>query len=71
VSILSRIFDERFLVHRLRSTSMAGITAGAGSLLLFEYRYFVNHTVNWDLLAVGCTFVAVKLALMTWYSVKD
>jgi hypothetical protein len=71
VSILSRIFDERFLVHRLRSTSTAGITVAAGSLVLFEYRFVVDHVLDWDLLGVGCAFVVVKLLLMVWYSLKN
>jgi hypothetical protein len=40
-------------------------------LVLFEYRLLVNHTANWDLLAVGVTFVVVKLALMRWYAARD
>jgi hypothetical protein len=65
------MFDERFLAHRQRSTSTAGIIAGVTSLLLFEYRYFISHVANWDLLAIGITFVAVKMTLMVWYAVHD
>jgi hypothetical protein len=71
VNILARIFDERFLAHRQRSTSAAGIIGAAASILLFEYRLFVNHIRNWDLLAIGLTFVVVKLSLMVWYAVHD
>jgi hypothetical protein len=71
VTIPERLIDERFLAHRRRSTSTAGMIAAVGSLVLFEYRLLVNHTANWDLLAVGVTFVVVKLALMTWYAARD
>jgi hypothetical protein len=71
VNILARIFDERFLAHRQRSTSTAGIVGGVASILLFEYRYFVNGILNWDLLAIGVTFVLVKMTLMVWYAVHD
>jgi hypothetical protein len=71
VNILARFFDERFLTHRQRSTSLAGMISAAVSLLLFEYRFYVNDVFSRDLLAVGVTFVAVKLALMVWYAVKD
>jgi hypothetical protein len=69
--LLSRLFDERFLAHRLRSTSTAGIISSVLSILLFEYRYFVNHIANWDVLAIGLTFLAVKLSLMAWYAARD
>ena len=67
MKLLGRLVDERFLEYRRRSTSVAGILGGAFALLLFEWRLFVNHRLEWDLLAVGLVFVVVKLALMTWY----
>ena len=71
MSILARIFDERFLAHRRRSTSTAGMVSAAGALLLFEYRYYVSHVANWDLLAFGAAFVAVKMSLMVWYAIHE
>jgi hypothetical protein len=71
VKILERFVDERFLTHRLRSTSTAGILVSVGSIVLFEYRYFVQHVANWDLLAVAVTFAVVKVALMVWYATHD
>lgn len=71
MNILARIFDERFLAHRQRSTSTAGIIGGAASILLFEYRLHVTGIANWDLLAIGVTFVVVKMTLMIWYAVRD
>jgi hypothetical protein len=66
MSVLRRVVDERFLEYRRRSTSVAGMISAALALVLFEYRYFVNHRLNWDLLVVGVTFVGVKLAMMAW-----
>ena len=65
------LIDERFLTHRLRSTSTAGILCALGALSLFSYRYFVQHRWSWDLLSVALIFIAVKLSLMTYYSLKD
>jgi hypothetical protein len=65
------MIDERFLTHRLRSTSVAGVTGGVVALGLFAYRYYVDHLRSWDLLAVGLSIVVVKLALMTWYYLTD
>jgi len=71
MSLLERMFDERFLEHRRRSTSLAGVACGLVAVLLFAYRYYFDHRLSWDLLAVVLTNVLVKLALMTWYSLKD
>jgi hypothetical protein len=67
VPFFGRLLDERFFEFRRRSTSVAGIAAAELSLLLFLYRYYADHVFQWDLLAVGATFVVVKLGLMTWY----
>ena len=65
------VLDERFFEHRRRSTSVAGIVAAQAALLLFLYRYVVDHVVRWDLLAVGVSFVVVKLGLMAYYHFTD
>jgi hypothetical protein len=65
------MIDERFLMHRQRSTSIAGVAGGVLALLLFAYRLYVNHVWSWDLAAVGLTVVTLKLALMTWYYLTD
>jgi hypothetical protein len=71
MSILGRFVDERFLAHRQRSTSAAGIAGGVLALLLFAYRFYIDHIFSWDLFAVAVTVVAVKLSLMSWYYVTD
>ena len=65
--LLGLTIDERFFTFRLRSTSIAGVTTGLLSLLLFAYRLYINHVWSWDLLAVALTFVGVKMSLMAWY----
>ena len=71
MSILSRLIDERFLAHRRRSTSIAGMIAGGLAICLFAYRYYFDHVWSRDLLAVGLAFVAVKLGVMVWSLVTD
>lgn len=71
MSFLARIFDERFLEHRRRSTSVAGVAGGVLAILLFAWRFYVDHRWSWDLFAVGVTVVGVKVVLMIWYSLKD
>ena len=65
------MIDERFLTHRLRSTSLGGMLGGALACLLFAWHYYVDHFVSWDLVAVIVTIVAVKLTVLLWYRITD
>jgi len=65
------VIDERFLTHRLRSTSIAGTVGGVLASVLWFYRYVVDHRLNWDLFAVAVTIAGVKVALMIWYRFTD
>ena len=71
IPILGTIIDERFLNRRLKSSSVAGITGGIVAVILFEYRYLVNHIWSWDILSIALTIVGVKLAMMAWYLITD
>jgi hypothetical protein len=71
IPIVGGVIDERFLNHRLKSTSLAGIIGGVLAICLFAYRFYVNHVWSWDLLAVAVTFVSVKLAVMAYYLITD
>jgi hypothetical protein len=63
--------DERFLNHRLRSTSIAGLCGATVAGGLFLYHDLVDHVMRWDLFAVVATMAAVKVGLMLWYRWKD
>lgn len=65
------LVDERFLTHRLRSTSAMGIIGGILATGLWFYRYAVDHQFNWDLFAVAVVMASVKVALMIWYRFAD
>jgi protein-S-isoprenylcysteine O-methyltransferase Ste14 len=71
MSVLNKVVDERFLDHRRRSTSIAGVAGGVLAMALFAFRYFFEHVWSWDLLAIGVTMAAVKWALMIWYRLTD
>ncbi|MGA7340963.1 MAG: hypothetical protein WBX18_10210, partial [Terracidiphilus sp.] len=58
---------ERFLEHRRRSTSLAGIVGALVAVGLFEFRYFHDRFISWDLLAVAFAMVVVKLSMMLWF----
>ena len=71
MSLFGRIIDERFLAHRRRSTSLAGMIGGFVAVGLFAYRYFVDHVWSWDLFAICISILVVKLAVLTWYLLTD
>ncbi len=69
--ILGILIDERFLMHRLRSTSLAGVVGGIVAACLFAYRYYVDHVWNRDLLIVALSIVGVKVLALVWYRLTD
>jgi hypothetical protein len=69
--IFGRAVDERFLNHRRRAASYAGIAGGLVAILLFAWRFYVNHTWSWDLFAVVAVILGVKLSLMAWSLLTD
>ena len=71
IPLVGALLDERLLTHGFKSTSVAGIITGAVAILLFAYRFYVNHVWSWDLLSVALAFVVVKMALMAWYLITD
>ena len=71
MKIFGKVIDERFLNHRLRSTSLAGIVGGAFASVLFMYRVYVNHIWSWDLLSVALVIVLVKFMALAWYRLSD
>jgi len=68
---LPEFVDERFLDHRRRATSVAGMTSAALAILLAAYRWFHDHVVSVELLAVVATFIIIKYALFFWYRRTD
>ena len=70
VPILGKSVDERFLDHRRRSMSLAGIVSLLVAGGLFEYRVFFKHVISWYLMAVIASFAVVKLSTMAWYKFK-
>jgi hypothetical protein len=71
VPVLGKFVDERFLEHRRRSTSLAGIAGALLAIILFEYHIFHDHSSNWELLSVVVLMVVVKLSMMLWYRFHD
>jgi len=71
VQTLKGSVDERFLTHRLRATSLAGVAGGLTASFLFVYYYFSEHAARWDLLAVALVIAAVKMGALAYYRMTD
>jgi len=63
--------DERYLTHRLRASSLAGVVGGIAASLLFVYRFFRDGVTSWDLLGIAVTIAVVKLAALAYYRATD
>jgi hypothetical protein len=69
--VLGWTVDERFLMHRLRSTSIGGLAGVLLAGVLFLFYLYGRHVIRWDLFAVVLTAAVVKLAVMAWYRLRD
>lgn len=67
VPFLGPLVDERFLDHRRRASSIAGIVAAVLAIVLFEYRFWRYGIWDWDLCAIIVVFVVLKMTLFFWY----
>ena len=63
--------DERFLLHRYKSTSNAGILAALIMAGWFWYDWIENGVKRYDFLAVLCCMAVLKILFMTWYHFRD
>jgi hypothetical protein len=65
------MFDERFLTHRLRATSIAGVLGGILAMIFFAWHFIHDHIWNWELLSIGLTMAVVKQSILLWYRLRD
>lgn len=63
--------DERFVLHRYKSTSHAGVLAALIMAAWFWYDWIENDVTRYDFLIVLCSMAVFKLGFMTWYHFRD
>ena len=63
--------DERFLMHRQRSTSIGGLAGALVAAAFYFYDLIGRHVMRWDLLTVIATMAIVKLSVLAWYRFHD
>ena len=63
--------DERFFMHRLRSTSIGGLAAVVVAAAIFFYQLLGSRVIRWDLFAIVATAAIVKISVLIWYRMND
>jgi bacteriorhodopsin len=59
--------DERFIMHRYKSTRIAVLVGSIMILVLFTYGAVVHETIRWDLFSVSAAMALVKVCAMAYY----
>jgi len=67
MGFMGRFVDERFLMHRLRSSSLAGMAGALVAAGLFLYRLYIDHLIEWDVFAVLAVIAVIKISMMIYY----
>jgi len=62
-----KMLDERYLIHRLKSTSAAGMVGAVLMGVWILYQYFKEAVFRWDLMGILLIMGAVKLSLLLYY----
>jgi hypothetical protein len=63
--------DERFFLHRYKSSSHAAMVAAMGLGGLFFYALFAHQEIRWDLAGILAAMVATKTIFMIHYRRND
>lgn len=69
--VLGVTLDERFFRHRLRSTSIGGLSGVAVAAAFFFYGILSQRVIRWDMFAIVATAAVVKMGMMIWYRMND
>jgi hypothetical protein len=66
-----RVFDERFVLHRLKSTRLAAVVGLVSMLAWFAYQASARQIYRWDLLAIAGVVALTKMGAMLYYRLSD
>ncbi|MBN1827088.1 MAG: hypothetical protein JW958_12595 [Candidatus Eisenbacteria bacterium] len=61
------MIDERFLMHRLKSTSLAAVVGGVGMGGWALYNLYGRHVMRWDLMIILLAMAIVKIGALLYY----
>ena len=65
------MFDERFILHRYKSTSFAGLACVLMVAGVWAWDFYRNGEFRKDLFAIILLTALIKVGVMTWYRVRD
>jgi hypothetical protein len=65
------VIDERFLHHRLKSSSLAAFVGAAAIGGWSLYLIYGRHEIRWDLLAILGLMAGVKVGAMIYFRLAD
>ena len=65
------MIDERFLLHRLKSTSLAAVTGGVSMGVYALYELYGHNTVRTDLMIFLGIMAVTKLGAMIWFRFRN
>lgn len=68
---MSKILDERYLLHRYKATSHAGVVMAVLVAGFFLYHHLHNQEFRWDLLIPLIAGAVTKLVAMVYYRRTD
>lgn len=61
------MLDERFIMHRFKSTRLAVLAGIVMLFAFFTYHVVVDKTIRWDLFSVMAAMAVVKICAMLYY----
>ena len=67
----SRLLDERYVLHRYKSTSHASVVAALVMGIWYLRDLYVENVVRWDFLIIMGVMALVKISCLLWYRFRD
>ena len=61
------MLDERFIMHRFKSTRFAVLVGTVLMFAIFTYHVVKNDVIRWDLFAVMLAMAVAKVAAIIYY----
>lgn len=61
------MIDERFYIHRLKSTSLAGVVGGVLMGVWTLIQFYTKDVFRWDLMVILSAMAVVKLGTMLYF----
>jgi hypothetical protein len=61
------MLDERFIMHRFKSTRLAVLAGTVMIFSLFTYHMVVHKAIRWDLFSILAAMAVVKVGAMLYY----